>query len=63
MQVQELQRLAAGGSLQALVDVGENLIQAYADAANCGDDRDRDQGGDQAVFDRRRAVFVVQELI
>ena len=48
--------------LQGGADAGEGRAQLSADTVDGSDDRDRDPGGDQPVFDRGGAGFVLQEL-
>ena len=66
----ERPRQAAGASrfgsrMRELVelagDVAERGVQLRAKALNDRDDRDRDAGSDQAVFDGRRARLVLDE--
>ena len=53
--------------LEALVqlvrDVAERAVQLGAEALHDGDDRDRDAGSDQAVFDGRRARLVLGKAL
>src|SRR2546421_466016 len=42
--------------------VGEDAAQLAAQPLNDRDDRNRDAGGDQAVFDGRGTVFIAQEI-
>ena len=46
---------------QRVVYRGELGVELRADALNCCDDRKRDTGGDQAIFDRGRTGFIAQE--
>src|SRR3954447_8403768 len=55
----ELARLPA--LLQRAADRGELLVQRRAEIVDDGDDRERDAGGDQAVFDRCGAGLVGEE--
>src|SRR5689334_10703251 len=48
--------------LQRRVDAGELLVQGPAKAVHHGDDRKRNAGSDQTVFDRGGAGFVRDEL-
>src|SRR3954467_9830164 len=47
--------------LQRTVDRRELAVQVAAQAVHDGDDGERDAGGDEAVFDRGRTGFVLQE--
>jgi hypothetical protein len=49
--------------LQAGSNVIERRAQAGANGARRSDDRNRDEGGDQAVFDGRRAGIVSRQTL
>src|SRR5256885_5736098 len=49
-------------SVQGGRHVGEDAAQLAAQPLNDRDDRNRDAGGDQAVFDGRGAFFIAQEI-
>jgi len=44
-------------------DVGERIGELGAETLNDRDDRDRDAGSNQAVFDGRRALFIAKETL
>ena len=50
------------GFLELASHVVERAGEAAADRVVCGDYRDADQGSDEAILDRRGAVFVLQGL-
>jgi hypothetical protein len=47
-----------GGGAQRTADVFEHVLQAVAGQLQGSDDHNRDQGGDQTIFDGGRARFV-----
>src|SRR5262249_15561649 len=49
--------------LQRSVDRGELVVQVGAESVNDGNDRKRNAGRNQAVFDRGRARFVEPKLL
>ena len=49
--------------VQLAGDVAERGVQLGAEALHDGDDRNRDAGGNQAVFDGRRARLVLGETL
>jgi len=56
-------RLSAdcGALFQLRRDRGERGVELGADALHRGNDRNRDAGGDQTIFDSRGCRFVAQE--
>jgi hypothetical protein len=48
--------------VEGVRNVREGSVEVAADAGDGQDDRDRNAGGDQTVFDRRRAVLVAKEI-
>jgi hypothetical protein len=48
--------------LQIRRNGGEDIGQAGADERHCSDSGNGDQGGDQAVFNRRGAIFVIPQF-
>src|SRR5580704_11751532 len=49
-------RLLEGGR-----NAGEGVLQVGAEALNDGDDRNRDAGGDETIFDGGRGRFVLEK--
>src|ERR1700691_5627324 len=50
---------AASSLFQLRGDAAEARVQLGADAVHGGDDRNRDAGGDQAIFDGRRSGLIL----
>ena len=49
--------------VELAVDVREGVAQLGAEAVHDGDDGDRDTGGNEAIFDGRRARLVLGEAL
>jgi hypothetical protein len=55
-------RLTEWDLVQRVLHAAEGRVQARAQLANHGDDRHRNPGCDQAIFNGRCTTFVTQEL-
>src|SRR5579883_545872 len=49
--------------VQVVADLGEGVLEVGAERGDGGNDRNRDQRGDQAVFDGGRAGLVSEEAL
>jgi hypothetical protein len=56
-------RTRVAGRLEAAANFREGRAQIRADRGSRGDNRNRDQSGDQAVFDRRGAGLIGEKLL